>query len=37
MNYKNKHFTIFEKKYENQLSDYGDEDVEENEHYIEKN
>ena len=34
MEYKNKHFKIFEKEYENQFDDYRDEDVEEKEKYI---
>ena len=34
MEYKNKHFEIFEKEYEDQFDDYRDENVEENEKYI---
>ena len=34
MEYKNKHFKIFEKEYEDQFNDYRDEDVEEKEKYI---
>ena len=34
MEYKNKHFKIFEKEYEDQFDDYRDEDVEEKEKYI---
>ena len=34
MEYKNKHFKIFEKEYENQFNDYRDENVEEKEKYI---
>ena len=34
MEYKNKHFKIFEKEYENQFDDYRDEDEEEKEKYI---
>ena len=34
MEYKNKHFKIFEKEYEAQFDDYTDEDVEEKEKYI---
>ena len=34
MEYKNKHFKIFEKEYEGQFDDYRDEDVEEKEKYI---
>ena len=34
MEYKNKHFKIFEKKYEAQFDDYRDEDIEEKEKYI---
>ena len=37
LNYKKKHFKIFEKDYENQFNDYGDEDVEEKEKYINEN
>ena len=33
MEYKNKHFKIFEKEYENQFNDYRDENVEEKEKY----
>ena len=29
LNFENKHFIIFEKEYENQFYDFGDEDVEE--------
>ena len=36
MQYKNKHFKIFEKEYEDQFDDYRDEDVEEKELYINK-
>ena len=36
MEYKNKHFKIFEKEYESQFNDYRDEDVEEKEKYINK-
>ena len=36
MEYKNKHFKIFEKEYEDQFDDYRDEDVEEKENYINK-
>ena len=34
MEYKNKHFKIFEKEYEDQFDDYRDEDIEEKEKYI---
>ena len=34
LNYKNKHFKIFEKEYENQFKDNRNEDVEEKEKYI---
>ena len=34
MNYKNKHFKILTKEYENQFNDFRDEDVEEKEIYI---
>ena len=34
MEYKNKHFKIFEKGYENQFNDYRDENLEEKEKYI---
>ena len=34
MEYKNKHFKIFEIEYEDQFDDYGDENVEEKEKYI---
>ena len=34
LEYKKKHFKIFEKEYENQFNDYRDEDVEEKEKYI---
>ena len=34
MEYKNKHFKIFEKQYENQFNDYRDENVEEKAKYI---
>ena len=34
MEYKNKHFKIFEKEYENQFKDYRHENVEEKEKYI---
>ena len=34
MEYKNKHFKIFEEEYKNQFNDYRDEDVEEKEKYI---
>ena len=34
MEYKNKHFKIFEKEYEDQFIDYRDEDIEEKEKYI---
>ena len=34
MKYKNKHFKIFEKEYEDQFNDYRDENVEEKEKYI---
>ena len=34
LNYKNKRFKIFEKEYENQFTDYRDEDVEEIERFI---
>ena len=34
MEYKNKHFKIFEKEYESQFEDYRDEDIEEKEKYI---
>ena len=34
MEYKNKHFKIFEKEYEDQFNDYRDEDIEEKEKYI---
>ena len=37
MEYKNKHFKVFEKEYENQFNDYRDEDVEEKQKYINKN
>ena len=36
MKYKNKHFKIFEKEYEDQFNDYRDEDIEEKEKYINK-
>ena len=36
LKYKNKHFKIFEKEYEDQFDDYRDEDVEEKEKYINK-
>ena len=36
MEYKNKHFKIFEKEYEDQFDDYRDEDIEEKERYINK-
>ena len=36
MEYKNKHFKIFEKEYEDQFDDYRDENVEEKEKYINK-
>ena len=36
MEYKNKHFKIFEKEYEDQFDDYRDENVEEKELYINK-
>ena len=34
LNYKHKHFKIYEKEYENQFNDYRDEDVEEKEKFI---
>ena len=34
MNYKNKHFKIFEKEYEDQFDDYRKEKVDEKEKYI---
>ena len=34
MEYKNKHFKIFEKKYESQFDDYRDEDIDKKEKYI---
>ena len=34
MEYKNKHFKIFEKEYESQFDDYRDEDIDEKEKYI---
>ena len=34
MEYKNKHFKIFENEYENQFDDYRDEDIDEKEKYI---
>ena len=34
MEYKNKHFKIFEQEYENQFDDYRDEDIDEKEKYI---
>ena len=34
MEYKNKHFKIFEKEYESKFNDYRDEDIEEKEKYI---
>ena len=34
MEYKNKHFKVFEKKYESQFNDYRDENIEETEKYI---
>ena len=34
LNYKNKHFKIYEKEYENQFNDYRDEDEEGKEKYI---
>ena len=34
MEYKNKHFKIFEKEYESQFNDYRDENIEEKEKYI---
>ena len=36
MKYRNKHFKIFEKEYEDQFDDYRDEDVEEKELYFNK-
>ena len=36
MEYKNKHFKIFEKEYEDQFDDYRDENMEEKEKYINK-
>ena len=36
MKYKNKHFKIFEKEYEDQFDDYRDENMEEKEKYINK-
>ena len=33
----NKHFKTFEKEYESNFDDHGDEDVEEKENYIKKN
>ena len=33
-NIENKHFKVFEKEYENQLNDYRDEKIEEEEKYI---
>ena len=36
MEYKNKHFKIFEKEYEDQFDDYRDEDIEEKEKYTNK-
>ena len=36
MEYKNKHFKIFEKEYENQFNDYRDENEEEKQEYINK-
>ena len=36
MEYKNKHFKIFEKEYEGQFNDYRDENVEEKEKYIDE-
>ena len=36
VNYKNKHFKIFEKDYENQFKDYRDEDVEKKKNINEK-
>ena len=37
MEYKNKHFKIFEKEYENQFNDYRHENIEEKERYINEN
>ena len=37
LNYKNKHFKIFEKEFQNQLNDYGEEDVEKKEKNYQKN
>ena len=34
MEYKNKHFKVFEKEYESQFNDYRDENIEEKEKYI---
>ena len=34
MKYKNEHFKIFEKEYENQFSDYRNENTKEKEKYI---
>ena len=34
MKYKNEHFKILEKEYENQFSDYRNENIEEKEKYI---
>ena len=34
MEYKNKHFKIFEREYEDQFDDYGNENVEEEEKFI---
>ena len=34
MEYKNKHFKVFEKEYEDQLNDYRDENVEDKAKYI---
>ena len=34
LKYKNKHFKIFEKEYEDQFDDYRDEDVDEKEKYV---
>ena len=34
LNYKNKHFKIFQKEYENQFNDYRDENVEEKEIFV---
>ena len=36
MNYKNKHFKVFEREYESKFSGYRDENIEDKEKYIKK-